>query len=98
MEDPWKDEDELYLAGVGEQLWSNHSLDQQPPPPEPAIDALADELEINRLLEMKVLFSPQSLMALCRASLQPSLFETGARKFTLGLEIDVSVGCAEADW
>ena len=84
VEDPWKDEDELYLAGVREQLWSDHSLDQQPPPPDAAIDALADELEINRLLEMKVLVSPSKFDGVVQGKLTTKFVRDWRKKVYVG--------------
>eukprot|EP00435_Cladocopium_sp_Y103_P035447 s2263_g9.t1 len=55
VEDPWLGEEELHFAGVDERLWSDHPLTEQPPDPGDEVDKLADEVEINRLLEMKVL-------------------------------------------
>eukprot|EP00435_Cladocopium_sp_Y103_P028418 s2167_g7.t1 len=55
QEDPWLGEEELHFAGVDERLWSDHPLTEQPPDPGDEVDKLADEVEINRLLEMKVL-------------------------------------------
>ena len=57
-DDVWFGEDEIHLAGVTEQLWSDHDLGQQPPQPAAEIDRLADEVEIQRLLEMQVLVEP----------------------------------------
>jgi hypothetical protein len=57
-DDVWIGEDDLYFAGVTEQLWSDHDLGQQSPPPAAEIDRLADEVEIQRLLEMQVLVEP----------------------------------------
>eukprot|EP00435_Cladocopium_sp_Y103_P022455 s491_g5.t1 len=54
-EDPWLGEEELHFAGVDERLWSDHPLTEQPPDPGDKVDRLADEVEISRLLEMKVL-------------------------------------------
>jgi hypothetical protein len=47
----WCDEDQV----VPDALWSNLPLDKPPPNPEPWVDQLADEIEIQRLLEMGVL-------------------------------------------
>lgn len=57
-DDVWIGEDDLYFAGVTEQLWSDQDLGQQSPPPAAEIDRLADEVEIQRLLEMQVLVEP----------------------------------------
>ena len=51
----WSDEDQLEFKGVPEELWSKAPLDKPPPPPEAWVDQLADEVEIQRLLEMGVL-------------------------------------------
>ena len=51
----WTGEGELHFAGVDERLWSDHDLKQQPPQPGDYVDRLADEIEIERLVEMKVL-------------------------------------------
>ena len=55
MNDLWKDEEELYFAGTPEALWHDGDLKVTPDPPEEWIELLADQLEISRLLEMKVL-------------------------------------------
>ena len=54
----WADDEELHFAGVNEGLWSNHDLKQQPPPPGEEVDKLADEVEIGRLMDMRVLVKP----------------------------------------
>jgi hypothetical protein len=51
----WDGEDELYFAGIPEELWSDHDLKEPPPHPAEWVDKLADQVEISRLLEMKVL-------------------------------------------
>ena len=56
----WANEEELHFAGIDERLWSDHDLKQQPPPPGETVDKLADEVEIQRLLEMKVLVKPKN--------------------------------------
>ena len=45
MNDLWKDEEELYFAGIPEALWHEEEW----------IELLADQVEISRLLDMKVL-------------------------------------------
>ena len=55
----WADEEELHFAGVDERLWSSHDLKQQPPPPGEEVDKLADEVEIGRLMDMRVLVKPK---------------------------------------
>ena len=47
----WCDEDQV----VPDALWSNLPLDKPPPNPEFWVDQLADEIEVQRLLEMGVL-------------------------------------------
>ena len=42
-------------AGIPEELWSDHDLKEPPPHPAEWVDKLADQVEISRLLEMKVL-------------------------------------------
>ena len=59
LEEVWLGEDELYFAGTPESVWSDWTLKEQPPPPDPAVDLVADEIEIDRLLEMKVLVKPE---------------------------------------
>lgn len=54
-DDVWDGEDELYFAGIPEELWSDHDLKEPPPHPAEWVDKLADQVEISRLLEMKVL-------------------------------------------
>ena len=54
----WADEEELHFAGVDERLWSNHDLKQQPPPSGEEVGKLADEVEIGRLMDMRVLVKP----------------------------------------
>eukprot|EP00435_Cladocopium_sp_Y103_P018358 s4574_g4.t1 len=54
-DDLWSGEDQLQFDEVPEALWSNMPLDKVPPPPEPWVDQIADELEIQRLLVMGVL-------------------------------------------
>ena len=44
-----------YLLELPDALWSNLPLDKPPPTPEPWVDQFADEIEIQRLLEMGVL-------------------------------------------
>ena len=51
----WCDEDQVQLGEVPDALWSNLPLDKPPSNPEPWVDQLADEIEIQRLLEMGVL-------------------------------------------
>jgi hypothetical protein len=60
LEEALLGEDELYLAGIPEAVWSDWSLKEQPPPPDSSIDLAADEIEINRLLGMKVLVKPEA--------------------------------------
>eukprot|EP00435_Cladocopium_sp_Y103_P012444 s1084_g3.t1 len=55
LEDPWLGEEELHFAGIDERLWSDHPLTEQPPDPGDEVDKLADEVEVSRLLDMKVL-------------------------------------------
>ena len=55
MNDLWKDEEELYFAGIPEALWHDGDLKVTPDPPEEWIELLADQVEISRLLYMKVL-------------------------------------------
>ena len=54
-EDVLVGEDELYFAGVPEELWSDCDLKEQPPQPDEWVDKLADQVEISGLVEMKVL-------------------------------------------
>ena len=51
----WCDEDQVQLGEVPDALWSNLPLDKPPPNPESWVDQLADEIEVQRLLEMGVL-------------------------------------------
>eukprot|EP00435_Cladocopium_sp_Y103_P015276 s4186_g3.t1 len=51
----WGDEDALQFSNVPDALWSSCPVDTVPGTPEPWIDRLADEIEINRLLGMDVL-------------------------------------------
>ena len=37
-QDVWVGEDELYFAGIPEELWSDFDLKEQPPQPEDWID------------------------------------------------------------
>lgn len=60
LEEAWFGEDEFYFAGIPEAVWSDWSLKEQPPPPDSSIDLAADEIETNRLLEMKVLVKPEA--------------------------------------
>ena len=60
LEEAWLGEDELCLAGIPEAVWSDWSLKEQPPPPDFSSDLAADEIETNRLLEMKVLVKPEA--------------------------------------
>ena len=55
MDDLWKDEEELYFAGIPEALWHDGDLKVTPCSPDDWIEQLADQVEISRLLEMKVL-------------------------------------------
>jgi len=55
MNDLWKDEEELYFAGIPEALWHDGDLKVTLDPPEEWIELLADQVEISRLLYMKVL-------------------------------------------
>ena len=54
-EDIWGDEENLQFSNVPEELWSNSPVDVVPGQPEPWVDMLADEVEIQRLLGMGVL-------------------------------------------
>ena len=54
-DDFWNDEDQVSFASVPDALWSDLPLDKPPPTPEAWIDALADNVEIDRLLKMEVL-------------------------------------------
>ena len=51
----WCDEDQLQFDNVPEALWSKAPLDKPPQAPEAWIDALADAVEIDRLVKMGVL-------------------------------------------
>ena len=51
----WSDEDQESFASVPDALWSDLPLDKPPPPPEAWVDALADSVEIDRLLKVEVL-------------------------------------------
>ena len=53
--DLWNDEEELYFAGIPEAPWHDGDLKVTPDPPEEWIELLADQVEISRLLDMKVL-------------------------------------------
>ena len=46
----WCDEDQVQLGEGPDALWSSLPLDKPPPNPEPWVDQLADEIEIQRLL------------------------------------------------
>ena len=46
----WADEHQVKLGDVPEALWSHAPLDKPPIAPEPWVDQLADDVEINRLL------------------------------------------------
>ena len=49
------DEENLQFSNVPEELWSDSPVDVVPGQPEPWVDMLADEVEIQRLLGMGVL-------------------------------------------
>ena len=53
--DLWNDEEELYFAGIPEAPWHDGDLKVTPDPPEEWIELLADQVEISRLLDMKLL-------------------------------------------
>ena len=55
VDDVWGDEETLQFSNVPSALWSDSPIDVMPPQPEPWIDKLADEVEIQRLLGMGVL-------------------------------------------
>ena len=80
-------------------MWSDHSLDQQPLPPGPEVVESADELEINGLLEMKVLVTPPRFDGVVQGKLTTKFVrDWRKKKMTLGVEIHVSLGCVEASW
>ena len=54
-DDIWGDEENLQFSNVPEELWSDSPVDVVPGQPEPWVDMLADEVEIQRLLGMGVL-------------------------------------------
>ena len=54
-DDVWKDEDLLELNNVPIDLWSDAPLDKPPSDPPEWEDRLADEVELNRLLQMGVI-------------------------------------------
>ena len=58
-EDVWEGEDEIKLQGIPAELWSEHPVDKAPPLPDKWIDDLADQVEIKRLCEMKVLVAAE---------------------------------------
>ena len=41
-------------------VWSDWDIKEQPPQPDPAVDMVADEIETERLLELKVLVKPEA--------------------------------------
>ena len=64
-EDGWDEDDvgEAPLGSVPKELWSDFSVDQCPPEPEPWVDRLADMVELGRLCGMQVVeeISPEQL-------------------------------------
>ena len=55
-DDIWAGEDSINLqSSIPLHVWSDHPIDQTPPVPEKWIDDLADQVEIERLCDMRVL-------------------------------------------
>ena len=72
----WADEHQVKLGDVPEALWSHAPLDKLPIAPEPWVDQLADDVEINRLLSMGVRQKQAD------SELQPVGTTIGARRST----------------
>ena len=55
MDDEWYDETEIAFGELPKELWSDNPLDQKPDDPSHEIDLIADQVELVRLCEMKVI-------------------------------------------
>ena len=51
----WEGEDQLQFGDVPADLWYDGPIDQTPPEPPEWVDHLADEVELKRLIDMKVI-------------------------------------------
>ena len=67
--DLWADEDSLHFKDVPEDLWSDYNMERQPDEPPEWVDMLANEVEISRLLDMKVLIKEEFFQSEVRDSL-----------------------------
>ena len=85
-DDFWCDEDQLRFDNVPDALWSNAPLDKQPQAPEAWIDALADAVEIDRLLKMGVLQKAENAKSLCQELSPRGLFMIGGSKTALKMD------------
>ena len=54
-DDVWAGEENVFLIGIPDQLWSVAAVEYHPEVPEPWLNKLADRVEIQRLCQMKVL-------------------------------------------
>ena len=79
-EDVWVGEDELYFAGVPEELWSDCDLKEQPLQPDEWVDKLADQVEISRLVEMKVLVEEKDFKGEIHGKLTTKMVRDWRRK------------------
>ena len=77
VDDVCGDEETLQFSNVPSALWSDSPTDVMPLQPEPWIDKLADEVEIQRLLGMGVCKSVQSLKEKSVEFSLPGLFMIG---------------------
>ena len=68
-DDFWCEKNQLRFDNVPDALWSNSPLDKQPQAPEAWIDALADAVEIDRLLKMGVLQKAEECQELVSGTL-----------------------------
>jgi hypothetical protein len=85
-DDFWCDEDQLRFDNVPDALWSNAPLDKQPQAPEAWTDALADAVEIDRLLKMGVLQKAENAKSLCQELSPRGLFMIGGSKTALKMD------------
>ena len=79
----WSDEDQVSFASVPDAFWSDLPLDKPPPPPEEWVDALADSVEIDRLLKMEVLQRGEECSEVVTGTLTTRFVYGGSKKLQM---------------